>query len=247
MGECGNVSWLPILGDKSHWEGSMCPKQDTASAVRSTQPETRVCPQGLWHDWLTKGAVCDFPADHNFLTITACVSTKAGGRLDKMNWEKGKLEATGIQPRLQTTQLSYVFFLCIWTEVLFEVIFNICVFTQRPVLYIAHLFMLPCCARSPLSRRSTFLTHFVIVVSQLLLVKGIVVASWCSTEFAVHYISNNSESKFHGFWSFQLHTVSSFMLLFSSHYKIKLTWRGGDFLEENLRVQGMGRKHPRSS
>lgn len=94
--------------------------------------------------------------------------------------------------------------------------------------------MLPCFARNPLSRRSTPLTHFVIVLSQLLLVKGISVASWYSTEFAVHYTSNFSENKCHHFWSFQLHTVSSFVLLFYSHYKIKLTWRDGDYLKQNL-------------
>lgn len=110
-----NMPWGSVemfhLGDKSHWgRGDMCPKQYTASAVRSTQPETRVCPRGLWHDWQTKRAMHDFPADHNFLTITACVSTKTGSCQDTLNWEKGKLEAAGIQPRLQKTQLSYVFF-----------------------------------------------------------------------------------------------------------------------------------------
>lgn len=146
-------------------------------------------PQGLWHGWLTKRAMQDLPADHKFFSIVAYVSTKARGHRCNGQTELGKRETgnSWLPAQASNHTATLCISLCIWTGV----IFKMCVFTQGPGLYIACLLMLPCCARSLLSRRSALLTYFIIVLYHLLLVKDLVVSSWYSTEFAIHYISNN--------------------------------------------------------
>lgn len=180
MVECGNVSWLPPLGDKSHWGGA-CAQSKTASAVRSTAWDKVLSPGPL--AWLAdKESHAWFPS-RSQLPHYHCLCVNKGWGLSVLT-ELGKRETGSYWHPAQASKHTAILciFLYIWGGVLFEVIFNICVFTQRPVLYIAHLFMLSCCARSPLSRRSTFLTNFVIVLPQLLLVKGIAALYWiCSS------------------------------------------------------------------
>lgn len=177
---------------KANCTGGMCPKQDTAPAVKSMQPETRTPGASGTAGWQKELCTICLWIITSSVSLPVCQQRLGAVGISRQT-ELGKRETGNSWLPAQASNQTAILCIsvCIWTGVLSGVIFKICVFTQGPVLYIACLLMLSCCARSLLSRRSAFLTHFVIILSHLLLVKGLAVSSWYSTEFAIHYISNN--------------------------------------------------------
>lgn len=150
-------------------------------------------PQGLWHSsWQKELCMVRLQNITSSVSLPAC-QQKLGASGISRQTELGKRETENSWLSAQASNHTAILCisLCIWAGVLFGVVLKNCVFTQGPVLYIACLLMLPCCVRSLLFRRSALLTLFVIVLSHLLLEKGLVFSSWHSTEFAIHYISNS--------------------------------------------------------
>lgn len=163
----------------------MYPKQDT-------QPETRIPRASGMAGWQRDPCTICLQLVTSSVSLPVCQQRLGAVGISRQT-ELGERETANSWLPAQASNHTAILYISlrIWAAVLFGVIFKICVFTQGPVLYIACLLMLPCCARSRLSRRSVLLTYFIIVISHLLLVKGLAVSSWWSTEFAMHYILNN--------------------------------------------------------